>query len=175
MLELKPAFVRSGDQGDRWRQGYISLDTVTENFQVKNFILNFLFGLNISFSSSCPFFIDVLLLYFFPPSLGGHWRRTRNGLRRRLGHWRRPIDKRRRMFGSSQENDGWHNRTRWPEITASRYIIIVNYKVICVLGLMTTTIVSINQLRLALELLCPDIWQFNKSLLFHKRHQLLYF
>jgi hypothetical protein len=32
--ELKPAFVRSGDQGDRWRQGYISLDTVTENFQV---------------------------------------------------------------------------------------------------------------------------------------------
>ncbi|XP_046457289.1 MAM and LDL-receptor class A domain-containing protein 1-like isoform X3 [Daphnia pulex] len=34
MSELRPAFVRSGDQGDRWRQGYISLDTVTENFQV---------------------------------------------------------------------------------------------------------------------------------------------
>ncbi|XP_057377486.2 MAM and LDL-receptor class A domain-containing protein 1-like isoform X3 [Daphnia carinata] len=34
MTELRPAFVRSGDQGDKWKQGYISLDRVTENFQV---------------------------------------------------------------------------------------------------------------------------------------------
>ncbi|XP_046632046.1 MAM and LDL-receptor class A domain-containing protein 1-like [Daphnia pulicaria] len=34
MSELRPVFIRSGDQGDHWRQGYISLDTVTENFQV---------------------------------------------------------------------------------------------------------------------------------------------
>ncbi|XP_045027231.1 MAM and LDL-receptor class A domain-containing protein 1 isoform X1 [Daphnia magna] len=34
MTELRPAFVRSGDQGDQWKQGYISLDRVTENFQV---------------------------------------------------------------------------------------------------------------------------------------------
>ena len=35
MTELKPAFVRSGDQGNRWRQGYIPLDAVKENFQVR--------------------------------------------------------------------------------------------------------------------------------------------
>ncbi len=36
MSELKPVFIRSGDQGNHWRQGYISLDTVTENFQVNS-------------------------------------------------------------------------------------------------------------------------------------------
>lgn len=32
--QLKPSFVRSGDQGNQWRQGYVQLDNVTENFQV---------------------------------------------------------------------------------------------------------------------------------------------
>lgn len=55
MTELRPAFVRSGDQGDQWKQGYISLDRVTENFQVITTYTNS-FGIMLAFSS---FVVDV--------------------------------------------------------------------------------------------------------------------
>ena len=32
---VSASFVRAGDRGQRWRQGYVALANITENFQVR--------------------------------------------------------------------------------------------------------------------------------------------
>lgn len=38
--DVGASFIRSGDQGHQWRQGYIPLSNITENFQVNQSILS---------------------------------------------------------------------------------------------------------------------------------------